>query len=186
MLLNDKEIRSALIEYLNNKAKKPRRIIEELPVHRGNAIADVVTVHGEAHCYEIKGEKDNINRLKVQGEFYNKSFNRITLVTTEKKLDEALIKAPVFWGILIAFYQGELIKFKYLRKAKINSMYDKELALTTLWRGELTQIDINNQLEINKKVDKRVLAQKISEKMNKAQTNKSIADLLAERVFNNY
>jgi len=186
MLLNDKEIRVALIEYLNNKANKPRRIIEELPVHRGNAIADVVTVHGEAHCYEIKGERDNINRLKVQGEFYNKSFNRITLVTTEKKLDEALAKAPVFWGVLIAFYHDGLIKFKYSRKAKINSMYDKELALTTLWRGELTQIDMNNQLDINKKVDKRVLAQKISEKINKAQTNKSIADLLAERVFNSY
>ena len=186
MLLNDKEIRAALTGYLRNKAIKPRRIIEELPVHRGNAIADVVTVHNEAHCYEIKGEKDNIKRIKIQSEFYNKSFNRITLVTTKNKLEEALKVSPVFWGIIIAFYEGHFLKFKYIRKATINPLYDKEMALTTLWRSELNQIDFENHLGIDKKVDKREFAHEISQKLSKLQTNVSIASSLAKRVFSSH
>ena len=54
MTLNDSEIRRSLIQKLNNQAKQPKAILEELRVHNGNAIADVVAIHNNAHCYEIK------------------------------------------------------------------------------------------------------------------------------------
>ncbi|OEF10830.1 sce7726 family protein [Aliivibrio logei] len=184
MYLNDAEIRPKLIDFLNGKAIKPRRILEELHVHRGNAIADVVTIHSEAHCYEIKGDRDNVNRIKVQGGFYNKVFNKISLVTTEKKLKEALNKSPAFWGIIIAFVSDEGIKFKHIRKATVNLDFDKELALATLWRSELANVNTENDLNINDKINKREFAGEISAKMNKIQISRTIANSLVSRNLN--
>ncbi len=53
--LNDKLIREALLKRLSNFTISPRTIIQELRIHNGNVIAEVVTVHSYPHCYEIKG-----------------------------------------------------------------------------------------------------------------------------------
>lgn len=183
MYLNDLDIRPRLIEFLNSKAVKPRRILEELHVHRGNAIADVVTVHSEAHCYEIKGDKDKIERLAIQGEYFNKVFRKISLVTTERKLQEAIKKSPSFWGVIVAYsFQGE-VKFKYVRKTTTNPYFDKKLALATLWKSELTNLNDELKLTIPNKMNKKDFATELADKMNTIQINRSIANLLANRVI---
>ena len=90
MPLNDKEIRPNFINFLNTCSNKPNKVIEELPVSYGSAIADVVGIYNTLHCYEIKGETDTVQRIQKQGEFYNKSFQLITLVTTANHLEYAL------------------------------------------------------------------------------------------------
>ncbi|MGI8431207.1 MAG: sce7726 family protein, partial [Chthoniobacterales bacterium] len=65
MELNDALIRGALLLELAQQQTRPRAVIEELHVHNGRAIADVVTLHSEAHCYEIKGATDRIERIAV-------------------------------------------------------------------------------------------------------------------------
>ncbi|WP_293269019.1 sce7726 family protein [Neptunomonas sp.] len=182
MYLNDIDIRPRLIDFLNSKALKPRCILEELHVHRGNAIADVVTVHSEAHCYEIKGDKDKIDRIAKQGEYYNKVFAKISLVTTERKLNEAIKKTPKFWGIIVAYESEGNIKFKHVRKTNTNPLFDKELALATLWKSELTDLNDELKLTIPSKTNKRDFATELSDKMNKIQTNRSIANFLATRM----
>ncbi len=77
--LNDARIREALLRKLAKQKVRPRAVLEELHVHNGNAIADVVTLHAEAHCYEIKGATDRIERITVQGAYYTAAFRRITL-----------------------------------------------------------------------------------------------------------
>ena len=182
MYLNDSDIRPCLIEFLNSKALKPRCILEELHVHRGNAIADVVTLHSEAHCYEIKGDKDKIDRLAKQGEYYNKVFRKISLITTERKLQEAIRKSPSFWGIIVAYSSQGEVKFKHVRKTSTNPYFDKELALATLWKSELTNLNDEFKLDIPSKMNKRDFAIEVSEKMNTIQLNRSIANILANRV----
>src|SRR5881394_2591813 len=100
--LNDASIREALLRKLERQKRPPRAGLQELHVHNGKAIADVVTLHSEAHCYEIKGAADRIERIMVQGAYYNAAFRRITLVTTECNLKQALRLAPRFWGIMLA------------------------------------------------------------------------------------
>lgn len=182
MYLNDSDIRPSLIEFLNSRSKKPRRILQELHVHRGNAIADVVTVHSEAHCYEIKGDRDKIDRLARQGDYYNKVFSKITLVTTESKLEEALKKTPAFWGVVIAYKIGKVIKFKYIRKTSPNPFFDKKLALATLWKSELTNVNGELRLEIPEKTNKRDFALELADRLNKIQTNRWIAESLVSRM----
>lgn len=182
MYLNDADIRPSLIDFLSSKSKKPRCILQELHVHRGNAIADVVTIHSEAHCYEIKGDKDKIDRLARQGDYYNKVFSKITLVTTERKLQEALEKTPTFWGIVVSYEVRGTIKFKHVRKTSSNPFFDKELALATLWKSELTNVNEELNLDIPEKTNKRDFALELSERMNKIQTNRWIAESLVSRL----
>jgi hypothetical protein len=110
MILNDPTIRTNLKEYLLNLLVKPRTIIDELHVHKGNAIADIVAVYKEPHCFEIKGETDNISRLKFQGKFYDLVFKKITLVTTQNHLQNAINTIPPHWGVLLAFNKSEQVK----------------------------------------------------------------------------
>src|SRR5271154_2323807 len=109
--LNDATIREALLRKLERQKSRPRAVLQELHVHNGKAIADVVTLHSEAHCYEIKGETDRIERITGQGVYYNAVFRRITLVTTECNLRQARKLAPKFWGIMVAIVEGESVRF---------------------------------------------------------------------------
>ncbi|PHR71501.1 MAG: hypothetical protein COA66_09205 [Arcobacter sp.] len=160
--LNDIDIRSRLINFLEKY--KPKKIIEELRVHNGNAIADVVTINKSLHCYEIKGDNDNINRVLKQAEFYNKTFSRVTLVTTEAHLNNALSKIPSFWGIIICRSTKKGLVFTYNRKAIYNPLLDKKLALLTLWKEELEHISTKILLkQINKNSSRELYASKISQ-----------------------
>src|SRR5471030_917339 len=111
MDLNDARIREALLRKLARQKARPRAVLEELHVHNGRAIADVVTLHSEAHCYEIKGATDRIERITAQGVYYNAVFRRVTLVTTECNLRRALILTPRFWGIMVAIFDGVAVRF---------------------------------------------------------------------------
>jgi hypothetical protein len=46
--LNDAQIREALLRKLAKQKAAPRAVFEELHVHNGNAIADVVTLHADS------------------------------------------------------------------------------------------------------------------------------------------
>lgn len=101
-MLRDKEIRTALVDHLMKRSPKPARVLEELTIDNGNAIADVVACYREMHCYEIKGETDNVRRLLSQSEYYSQSFPKLTLVTTENHLKWAATHAPEHWGLILA------------------------------------------------------------------------------------
>jgi len=178
MVLNDSEIRRALIRKLENQSVRPKAIIEELRVHNGNAIADVVALYSEAHCYEIKGRNDNIERIKIQGNYYNSSFRKITLVTTENHLQKALNITPQYWGIMLASYTSGKLCLKYIRGARNNPNFNKELALLTLWKSEMLSI-----LEENKhqRKPRDFLAHLISNTKKKTELSNNICNLLLDR-----
>lgn len=178
MLLNDVEIRKALIQKLETQTIKPRAIVEELRVYNGNAIADVVALYKEAHCYEIKGKDDKVERVLVQAKFYNTSFRKITLVTTENHLDKAQSICPDYWGIVVVFSYENMVKFRHVRGAKTNPQFSKELALLTLWKSEMLSI-LEEPKHLRKPRD--VLAQIISSNKKKAELSSNICNLLITR-----
>ncbi|WP_155647517.1 sce7726 family protein [Burkholderia territorii] len=140
MNLDDKIIRKFLIARLAALSNKPKAIIEELRVHNGNAIADVVAIHKYAHCYEIKGDTDAVRRILVQRQYYDLAFRRITLVTTDRHLGNALSLAPAHWGIMVASESRGSVAIRYVRRATRNPLYDTRIALLTLWKSELLEV----------------------------------------------
>ncbi|MDC5809276.1 sce7726 family protein [Vibrio europaeus] len=182
MKLNDREIRSSLLRYLSSLTHRPSKIFEELHIHRGNAIADVVALHKEPHCYEIKGDNDNISRLKKQGYYYDLAFRKITLVTTRKKLNKALAECPHYWGVIIAEIDKETVKLKHYRKANVSPFYSKEVALQTLWKEEMFQMAEECNLDIDKKLNKVSLAKDIALKTTIQGVQETISKALIHRI----
>lgn len=176
--LNDARIREALLRKLARQKTRPRAVLEELHVHNGNAIADVVTLHSEAHCYEIKGATDRIERIAVQGTYYNAAFRWITLVTTECKLKRALKLVPPFWGILVAIDDGKTIRFRHFRAAQLNPRFERQSAAMTLWKSEMLELVSEAGAE---RKPRKLLAQFIAETRRDLELSMSICDLLLGR-----
>lgn len=176
--LNDARIREALMRKLAQQKPSPRAVLEELHVHNGNAIADVVTLYTEAHCYEIKGATDRIDRIKVQGAYYNAAFRKITLVTTACNLQRARKLAPLFWGIMVAFEDGGVVRFRHDRAARLNPQFEKQAAAMTLWKSEMLELVPD---EGAKRKPRRLLAQLIAKTRRELALSMSICDLLVDR-----
>ena len=178
MNLNDATIREALLRKLERQKSRPRAVLQELHVHNGKAIADVVTLHSEAHCYEIKGETDRIARITAQGAHYNAAFRRITLVTTESNLKRARKLAPRFWGILVAIEDDGAVRFRHVRAAQLNPKFEKQSAAMTLWKSEMLELVSHAGAE---RKPRRLLAELIAQTRRELNLSMSICDLLFGR-----
>lgn len=135
-------------------------------------------MHAEAHCYEIKGATDRIERITVQGAYYNAVFRRITLVTTECKLRRARKLAPRFWGILVAIESKEAVRFRHVRAAQLNPKFEKQSAAMTLWKSEMLELVSHAGAE---RKPRRILAELIAETRRELELSMSICDLLLGR-----
>ena len=180
--LNDKIIRSNLIAKLTNQNIKPKAIIEELRIHNGNAIADVVALYKEAHCFEIKGDGDKIKRAIKQGQYYNLAFRKITIVTTPKHLSKAEKILPPFWGIIIAEKKYDDVSLRYLRRALNNPNFDKKVASLTLWKEEMLALVEQEDLSLKNK-NRNFLAELISQCKRKQQLSNEICNMLFRRHY---
>lgn len=180
--LNDKELRVALIDWLHRKSMKPKKIIEELAVNNGLAIADVVAIYKDLHCFEIKGDNDKIERVLKQGLSYDLSFRKITLLTTERHKLKAISLTPDHWGVLIARVDKGQIKFSYVRKTKANIGFNPMIALSTLWKSEMLEILTKENIPIlSKDKNRDTISLRISSKLDKLSVSNEISDRLLQR-----
>ncbi|MGX1199602.1 sce7726 family protein [Marinobacter sp. MBR-105] len=66
----------------------------------GNSKADVVVVNGTSTVYEIKSEKDSLERLESQLADYFQVFSRVNVICAEKHVQKVLNCTPASVGIL--------------------------------------------------------------------------------------
>ena len=180
--LTDPEIRAALLERLRKLPTPPRAVLEEVRVHNGNAVADVVTVHRGAHCYEIKGATDSLQRITAQGAFYDQAFQRITLVTTPNHLSHATRRSPAYWGVMVASScpREGVLRFRYVRRASDSPRYNKQVALLTLWRSELLRVCAEDESRAQK-LNRAGLTQLIATKCAARDVDAMIGQMLVSR-----
>lgn len=184
-MLRDREIRTALIAHLMKRSPRPARVLEELTIDNGNAIADVVACYREMHCYEIKGQTDNVRRLLAQSEFYSKSFPKLTLVTTENHIKWAATHAPKHWGLMLAKVQRDRVVLSYIRKAGTNSSFCKQKALLMLWKAELTAIaNAHPQVSLKKSFTRADIATAISIGISREDALSGIQSAVVSRPLN--
>lgn len=184
-MLRDKEIRAALVDHLMKRSPKPARVIEELTIDNGNAIADVVACYREMHCYEIKGQTDNVRRLLAQSEFYSQSFPKLTLVTTENHIKWAEAHVPEHWGLMLAKENGGRVVLSYVRKAGANSNFSKQKALLMLWKAELTAIaNSHPRVSLKKSFTRADIAAAISYGITKDDALNGIQSAIVGRALN--
>lgn len=139
MILGDSEIRIAL--QLRLRKKNPSSIIlNELKVCNGRSIVDLAVLGDSFHGFEIKSDKDTLNRLPAQIIDYNKVFDYMTIVLGKVHHEKALDILPGWWSVWLAEIEGEKIKLKEVRKGKRNKAIDSFSLSQFLWREEAVML----------------------------------------------
>jgi len=141
-MLKDKDIREAMIFKIDKENKTHEyRLINELGICDGVSRVDLAVVNGRLCGYEIKSDKDTLERLPGQIDSYNKTFDKITIIVGKKFENEIIDKVPEHWGIEVAYLNRmKNISFKRVRIAKINREIEAKALLELLWKDELVQL----------------------------------------------
>ena len=140
---NDLIIRTTLKKELQirHANDKKVRIIEELGVQHGEARIDIAVVNGIMHGYEIKSDKDTLERLPEQIEEFNTVFDKITLVVGKKHLYQAINMVPDWWGIVIAkVSSNSSVVFTTIRDEEFNTNQKGVSVAKLLWKEEALKI----------------------------------------------
>lgn len=174
--MNDKEIRKILISYL--KASNGEiRIYQEKSI--GSSICDVMTVTDCLTGYEIKSDVDNYQRLNSQVKSYNEFFDQNYIVVSTKHKSSATKKVPENWGILCI----ESDEIELIRQAKKNKKVSRFNQLSILWRVELNNILIKNNMPIFAQKSKNYIKSQIAKSIESSLLGKQIAEELLKRDY---
>lgn len=139
----DKEIRLELKRFLKKEFKNTPHtlIVEELGLRHGQVRVDIAVINGVMHGYEIKSDKDTLDRLPEQMKEYNAVFDKLTLVVGRHHLYNAVNIIPDWWGIVLAKIDiNDKLVFHTIRQAEHNQKQIGISIARLLWRQEALQI----------------------------------------------
>jgi hypothetical protein len=113
--------------------------VNELDVCYGMAIMDVAVINGKIHGFEIKSPQDNLARLPAQADYYNRVFDTVTLVVSDKHCDQAMSMIPDWWGVYCVT-SGHRAAIRTIRRPRRNRCVDYASLATLLWKEELLNL----------------------------------------------
>lgn len=133
--------------YLHSKVLKEHedmndaKIIDELKLCQGEAIIDIAVFNGSINGYEIKSDSDTLERLPKQMEIYNKVFNKMTIVTGDKYIDNIFNIVPEWWGIIkVINGTSKIDNFVVVRENRENKYIDSTALIQLLWKDEILEL----------------------------------------------
>ncbi|URK87759.1 sce7726 family protein [Rhizobium sp. RCAM05350] len=132
----DAHIRAPLLAWLRSLHPDhlTAKMLEEFKMPRPSARIDVALINGELTGFEIKSDRDTLDRLSSQVPAFSRFFDRVSLVTTGRHLTQAKATIPHWWGIVI---YGDDGGFKIARASKRNRSIDARAFLFALSKREL-------------------------------------------------
>jgi hypothetical protein len=63
----------------------------------GSVRIDVAVINGELTGYELKSDRDTLERLPLQAELYSRVFDRLILVVGKRHAKKAIEHIPEWW-----------------------------------------------------------------------------------------
>jgi hypothetical protein len=138
----DRQIRVSLRERLDvtHKTDPDTLVLEELGLCKGTSRVDIAVINGSIHGYEIKSERDTLNRLPSQQETYSKIFDKVTIVLGEQHLQKVYKAVPSWWGIEVVGVDQEVMHFNPVRDPDFNPSIDPFAVVQLLWREEALEV----------------------------------------------
>jgi len=112
-----------------------RDTFDEFWVPCSHERADLAVIGRSMDGFEIKTERDTLNRLPRQASAYGRLFDRCTVVVAEKHLDRAVEILPAWWGITSISVNGA-VTFAVMRPCSANPSIDPQILVRLLWRDE--------------------------------------------------
>lgn len=140
--MRDIDIRKVLLKSVQNQYENDTDtlIVEELGLCQGDARVDLAIVNRLIHGYEIKSERDTLNRLSGQQDIYNKVLDCVTVVAGSRHLSKIKKIVPAWWGISEAKYKNKKLIIVEERPCKKNATVDPSALVQLLWRDEALSI----------------------------------------------
>lgn len=136
----DKMVRPKLREYLA-VMYGGSYVYEELAIDKGRTVADIaIFSRSENIGLEIKSGKDTFARLPKQIQSYDKFFTRNYIVIDDNHLERAEKTVPRYWGIILAYHDGDDVVIELYRDASVNPKQSKRILLEVLWKAETTTL----------------------------------------------
>ena len=172
--MQDKEIRKILIEYLKIQ-HEDHRIYQEKNI--GTAVCDVMLVTDHLSGFEIKSDCDNYERLPRQVHAYDLMFDKNYIAVGVSHINSIKTKVPTHWGILAVDSSG----IRSIREAKRNKSVKRTHQLNLLWKLELKNLLLKNQLPVYAQKSKAFLRDVISREVPTDTLGPQIATELLNR-----
>lgn len=138
-VLRDIDIRSELDQQIRRiHASDPSTVIvHELGILQGTTRADIAVVNGSLAAFEIKSERDTLARLPSQLAAYQRVFDYVTLVVSEKHAERVLRCVPDWCGVTVAVAAARpSVRLETLRAAEANEDVEARAVVELLWREE--------------------------------------------------
>lgn len=132
-MVTEAVVRHALTNAMLAAMSTPSATVYEFWVPQTNERADVAIIGQTIEGFEIKTERDSLQRLPRQAEAYTRVFDRCHAVLAERHIEKALGILQPCWGVLA--FDGEL-SFRVVREAAINDGVNAETLVRLLWRHE--------------------------------------------------
>jgi hypothetical protein len=141
--MRDRDIRAGLhteLQRAHRRYASETLFINELGLCQGNARIDLAVVNGSLSGYEIKSERDTLQRLPHQIEVYSKALDYVTIVASESHVNKTTDLVPEWWGLIATGFKEHDITFRLVRQPQINPGVDPYSVAQLLWRPEVAAI----------------------------------------------
>jgi hypothetical protein len=139
--MRDLDIRQALHTTLLSRFHTDGSLVlNELGLCNGETRVDIAVINGQIHGYEIKSDKDTLERLPKQIELYGQVLDTATLVVGMTHLDHALEMLPSWWGVILAKDHRDIVTLEEVRPGAANPVVDPVALASFLWKQEALDI----------------------------------------------
>ncbi len=113
------------------------RIVEEMGVWSGSVRIDIAVINGSLSGFELKSDRDTLQRLPLQTELYSHVFDRMDLVVGCKHADKAVDILPDWWGVIEATSGEGGVELRERRTGASNPSPNPYLIAQLLWKSEV-------------------------------------------------
>lgn len=140
--LRDLDIRHALRAHLAevHAGDVHTRVFEEMELGLNAARVDLAVVNGRLEGFEIKSDRDRLDRLGRQAEVYNRIFDHVTVVAGRRHVEGALGEIPEWWGVMAAEATADGVRLCVVRATRTNPAPDGYSVAQMLRRPEAMAI----------------------------------------------
>ncbi len=137
----DVDIRPVLKRWLlDHSADEDSVVVEELGLCRGRVRVDLAVVNGSLYGYEIKSDRDSLDRLAGQADVYSKVLDWVTLVVGARHLADSMNFVPSWWGITRVDDTAGGPELHVVRNGRKNPALDPRALAELLWLPEALAI----------------------------------------------
>jgi len=137
--MRDADVRQVMRQMLREQhAGEPDTIIvEEMGVWSGSVRIDMAVINGELSGFELKSDRDTLDRLPFQADLYSRVFDRVSIVAGARHGSKAFSKVPDWWGQMIAHPTPTGVKLEEIKSSDMNPRREPYLIAELLRKEEV-------------------------------------------------